>query len=196
MNYPLGLLNLSLLIVHILAESAPDVLPCSLTTEGRECTQRSLKLRPVIHRIRDLGTLSLGAWVTARDGRGTLNIVTLDLGLLLPVPRHRDAKLDLRNQSGRPRIRELSDKSTPRHREGAKADGETPFLAVERVNLESVAANEDDQDLPANHDAVDGEEEPVLCDALEDIEPVIKTTVVELVEYLQPNKRVEDQSVQ
>ncbi len=96
---------------------------------------------------------------------------------------------------GCPCIREFPDSRAPRDRDGAKADREAPFLAIQWDDLERSATHENDQHLPADHDKVDDHEEPVARNPFEDVEPIVEAPVVDLVEDLQPHEGIEDQRV-
>ena len=64
--------------------------------------------------------------------------------------------------------------------------------SVDGSDAESLTSNKNDHDLTTDHDAVDPDEPKVAVDALEDIEFVVETSVVELVEDLHPNESVEN----
>jgi len=64
--------------------------------------------------------------------------------------------------------------------------------SIDLGDLESSTTHKNDQDLATDHDAVDTNEEIITMDTFEDVEFVIQTTVVELVEYLHPNEGIED----
>lgn len=126
---------------------------------------------------------------------------TLLLLLLLPERRQDGDELRKRPGNGQadgagPRIGELADSGAPGDGDGSEAERETPLLPVQGHDLEGLAADEDDEHLPPDHDGVDDDEEPVARDALEDVEAVVQAAVAELVEDLQPDERVEDQRVE
>lgn len=123
--------------------------------------------------------------------------------LLLLLPERRQEGDELRKRPGNsqadragPRIGELADSGAPGDGDGSEAERETPLLPVQGHDLEGLAADEDDEHLPPDHDGVDDDEEPVARDALEDVEAVVQAAVAELVEDLQPDERVEDQRVE
>lgn len=86
---------------------------------------------------------------------------------------------ELGNQSLKEMVRDKANDDADRNREEAKNDGHGPELATLLLlsNLESFAANENDQDLTTTHDSADTNKEPVLGKAFENVELVIQTTV-------------------
>lgn len=76
----------------------------------------------------------------------------------------------------------------------SNADG--PLNAVQGRHAKGHAPDEDDQDLAADHEAVDSQKPIVLEHAFEDVEVVVQSAVVELVENLHPDKRIEDDGVE
>jgi len=92
-----------------------------------------------------------------------------------------------------PEIREETDEDRPRQAERGEDDGNTPVLAVDALNRERATANEHDHDLAGDHDDRDGDEEVVVLHTRENVELVVETAVVELVEDLHPDESVEDE---
>jgi len=92
-------------------------------------------------------------------------------------------------------VRDKSDDDADWYREESQYDRVTPLRAVQRLDGYRLATNEDDQNLKANHDAVDPNEEIVPRYTLEDIEAIVKSSAVELIENLHPYKCVEDECV-
>lgn len=130
----------------------------------------------------------------------SLAVLTLLLLLLRERGQNRN-KLAERpgyRQADRPRpgIGKLADGGAPGDGNGSEAERKTPLLAIQRYDLECLAADEDDKHLSTNHDGVYDDKEPVACDALEDVEPIIQSPIAEFIEDLQPNESVEDQCVQ
>lgn len=62
---------------------------------------------------------------------------------------------------------------------------------IDRCDVEGLSADENDCNLGADHDAVDADEEVVALDTGEYVEFVVQTSVVEFVEDLHPDKRIE-----
>ena len=112
------------------------------------------------------------------------------------MPGYQDANLEVRDESGYLSVGKLMDKSTLRHRDSAKADRETLFPAIKRVDLKGVVADKDNQDLSANYNVVYSEEELVLYNTFKDIKSIIETAVIQLVKDLQLDKRIKDKSIQ
>ena len=65
------------------------------------------------------------------------------------------------------------------------------MFPIQRHNAECRRPEEDDGDLGADHDDVHGDEVVVLVDADEYVEFVVETSVVVLVEDLEPDEHVE-----
>lgn len=103
---------------------------------------------------------------------------------------HRD--MHMRHDGLGPAIGELANQRTPGNGNGTEPDRHAPFLAVQTSNLEGFPADEDDENLSADHDGVDDPEEVVARDALEDVEPVVETAVVQFIEDLEPDEGVEN----
>lgn len=61
------------------------------------------------------------------------------------------------------------------------------------MGRECATSDEDDHDLCGNDDELYADEEPIAEDTFEDIEIVIQTPVVVLVEDLHPDKDVENE---
>lgn len=97
---------------------------------------------------------------------------------------------------GEERVGEESDGHGPRETEEGDDDADGPLHAVDGLDLERGAPDEDDGDLRAHHDEVDNDEEDVAVDALQDVELVVQAAVVELVEDLHPDEGVEHHSVE
>lgn len=113
--------------------------------------------------------------------------------LLLALEDLGDGNMHVRHHGLGPAVGELADQSTPGDGDGAESDRHAPFLAVQTSNLEGFPADEDDEDLAANHDGVDGPEEIIARDTFENIELVVETPVIEFVEDLEPDKGVKDE---
>ncbi len=93
-------------------------------------------------------------------------------------------------------VREESDEDGPWQAERGEDDTDGPLLAIDVSDAECTTTNEDDGDLCTNHDAVDANEEVVVLQTSENVELVIQTTIVELVEDLHPNESVENHGVE
>ncbi|CRK22699.1 hypothetical protein BN1723_012736 [Verticillium longisporum] len=104
---------------------------------------------------------------------------------------------NLASNGAEPRIWEETDKDSHGQGQHGEHDTNGPLDTVDGVgrDAEGLLAHKDDGNLCADHDTVDADEEGVALNAFEDIELIVKTTVVELVEDLHPDKRVEDHSV-
>lgn len=125
---------------------------------------------------------------------------TFDLAPLFkqePVDKHKRCANEASNGS-KPFIREDSNENSPRKTEHGSDDGNTPLRSIKSIrdNLESPRALEDDDDLETNHEEGDEDKELVALDALEDVELIVEAAVVEHVEYLHPDKGVEDDGVE
>ncbi|KAL3306783.1 calcium-translocating P-type ATPase [Colletotrichum asianum] len=77
-------------------------------------------------------------------------------------------------------VREQTDQDTHGQRNRTETDRNAPLLTSQSFNLESIASDENDQQLPANHDQVDGDEEWVLGDVFKDIQLVVQAAVTVL----------------
>ena len=93
-------------------------------------------------------------------------------------------------------IRNQANNDTDGQREETQDYRVAPLSTVESGHLEGDTTNEDDHRLTTNHDSQDDDEEPVVGDALENIETVIEPAVVQCVEDLHPDEGVEDQGWQ
>lgn len=144
--------NLPALISHILSEPTAHVFVRSLTAHHRQGAQW---LR--VHVVRP--GLVAGLHLLVDSLRGPL---------LAYEPRHTRAE---------PCVRDEADQCAPGEGNGAEPDGETPFFAVQAGDLESFAADEDDQNLTAHHDEVDNHEDVVASYAFEDVEFVVQSAV-------------------
>lgn len=113
--------------------------------------------------------------------------------LLLAFEDLRYRNMHMRHDGLGPAVGKLADQRAPGDGDGTEPDRHAPFLAVQTSNLEGFPADEDDEDLAADHDGVDDPEEVVVRDALEDVEFVVEAAVVQLVEDLEPDKGVEDE---
>ncbi|CRK40199.1 hypothetical protein BN1708_008135 [Verticillium longisporum] len=104
---------------------------------------------------------------------------------------------NLASNGAEPRIWEETDKDSHGQGQHGEHDTNGPLDTVDGVgrDAEGLLAHKDDGNLCADHDTVDADEEGVALNAFENVELVVKTTVVELVEDLHPDKRVEDHSV-
>lgn len=97
-----------------------------------------------------------------------------------------------------PGIREQPDHNSPRQTNHRGNNGNSPLRSVKttRVDLESTRSDKDNGNLQSNHEDVDDDEELIAVDTFEDVELVVETTVVELVEDLHPYEGVEDDGVE
>lgn len=93
------------------------------------------------------------------------------------------------------RIRQETDEDCHWERQRSKKQANCPLNTINVGDAKCSTTNEDDCYLSTNHNAVDTNEEEVALQTLEDIEFVVQTTVVELVEDLHPDKGVEDHGV-
>lgn len=93
-------------------------------------------------------------------------------------------------------IREETDEDCHWEREGSEDKADSPLYAINRCNAEGTATNKDDCYLGADHDTVDTDEEEIALKTFEDVEFVVETTVVELVEDLHPDESVEDHGIE
>lgn len=101
----------------------------------------------------------------------------------------------MRSQGGGPRIRELANQDTPGDGDGTQSNRHAPLLSGERTDSKGGTAHEDDEDLATDHDQIDNDVKPVASNAFKNVEVVIKTATVELVEDLEPDKRVEHEGL-
>lgn len=91
-----------------------------------------------------------------------------------------------------PRVREYPHNNCPGERNSGDKNANSPLFTVDTHNAEGSTAEECNDDLAANHDAVDPDEEPVPVQARQYIKFVVQAPIVELVEYLHPDEGVED----
>lgn len=98
-----------------------------------------------------------------------------------------DGEMPVRKESQENRPGKTADRTS-------NADG--PLDAVQWRHAKGHAPDEDDHDLAADHEAVDSQKPIVLEHAFEDVEVVVQSAVVELVENLHPDKRIEDDGVE
>lgn len=94
--------------------------------------------------------------------------------------------------SSKPLIRTQPHHNRPRPRQRRNQDTNGPLDAINRDDAEGCLADKCDQDLASHHETVDDNEEVVPVQAREDIEFVVKPSVVKFVEDLHPYKCVED----
>lgn len=92
----------------------------------------------------------------------------------------------------KPSIGEDPDEDRPWHTKDGNTKTNTPLPSVDPVDGESSASNERDGNLAANHDKVDHNEEVVALDTLENVELIVEPSVIEFVEDLHPDERVEN----
>lgn len=92
-------------------------------------------------------------------------------------------------------VGETADDHGPQETRQRGSDANGPLHPGESFDTDSCTSNKNDHDLATDHNGIDAQEEVVLEHALEDIELVVKTTVVELVKDLHPNEGVEDDCV-
>lgn len=92
-------------------------------------------------------------------------------------------------------IGETADDHGPQETRQRGSDANGPLYSSESFDTDSCTSHENDHDLATDHNGIDAQEEVVLEHALEDIELVVKATVVKLVKYLHPNEGVEDDCV-
>lgn len=95
-----------------------------------------------------------------------------------------------------PLIREDSDEDGPWQTESSEDDTDSPLNTINVGNAEGATTDEDDGNLCTNHDAIDTNKEEVTLKTSKDVELVVKTTIVEFVEDLHPDKCVEDHSIE
>lgn len=84
----------------------------------------------------------------------------------------------------------------PEHTRQCAEEADGPLDAVDASDLKGLAADEDNHDLPRDHDDVDDDEEGVAVNAFEDVAVVVETATVEFVEDLHPDEGVEDDCVE
>jgi hypothetical protein len=73
-----------------------------------------------------------------------------------------------------------SDGSPDRDRQSAENDRVKPLSTIEMYDIEGLASNKDNHDLTPDHDAVNGNEEPVPRDTFKNVEFVIKATITKV----------------
>lgn len=93
-------------------------------------------------------------------------------------------------------VRDHSEDDSPRKTAQGTDDADSPLRPAQRRHFQGRTTNKDDHDLTTDHDAIDTKKPVVLEHSFEDVEFVVKSPVVELVEYLHPHKGVEDYSVE
>lgn len=93
-------------------------------------------------------------------------------------------------------VRYEPENKCPRETAQGTDDAESPLRPIQRRHFQSRTTNEDDHDLTTDHDAIDTKEPVVLEHAFEDVELVVKPSVVELVENLHPHEGIEDYRVE
>ena len=107
-----------------------------------------------------------------------------------PVHKHNRSTNKL-GHNLEPMIWEESDTDSPRQAECGDYDADSPLRTIQANNAESATTDKGDGDLTTHHDAVDNDEEEIAVQASEDVEAVIQSSVVELVEDLHPDEGVE-----
>lgn len=93
-------------------------------------------------------------------------------------------------------VRDHPQDDSPWHTAYGTYNADGPLYAVERSHPERNAADEYDHDLTTNHDAIDSDKPVVLQHPFKDVEVVVKPAVVELVQDLHPDKRVENDGIE
>lgn len=88
-----------------------------------------------------------------------------------------------------------SQDDSPRKTGNGTDETDNPLKTVNPDDAERTAADENDHDLPSDHDAVDPHKPEVSQYTFEDVELIIKSSVVVLVKNLHPYKCVENDSV-
>lgn len=85
--------------------------------------------------------------------------------------------------------------NSPWETEDSATNGDSPLDASKRFHAKRGAANEDYHDLTANHQAIDSHKPVVFVHSLENVEPVVETSIIEFVEDLHPDERIKDYRV-
>jgi hypothetical protein len=83
----------------------------------------------------------------------------------------------------------------PGDTEGSASNTYRPLRAIQPGDTERRASDEDNKHLSTNHQGVDHHKPSVFQNTLEDIEPVVQSTTVQLVEDLHPDEGVENDRV-
>lgn len=85
--------------------------------------------------------------------------------------------------------------NSPRETEDRAANADTPLNARKRFHAKRSVADENNHDLSGNHQDIDSHKPVVSVYSLEDVEPVVETSIVEFVENLHPNEGIENDRV-
>jgi hypothetical protein len=95
-----------------------------------------------------------------------------------------------------PSIREAAYQDTPKQTRQCRKQRDSPLSPIKPSNTECLTPDKNNHDLPCYHDAIDPQEPEVAMDAFENVEFVIQSAVVDLVEDLHPDERVEHDRVE
>jgi hypothetical protein len=76
------------------------------------------------------------------------------------------------------------------------SNADRPLDAVEGCHPDSDAADEDNHNLTTHHETVNAQKPVVFKHAFKDIEVIVQSAVVELVENLHPDKGIKDDGVE
>lgn len=84
----------------------------------------------------------------------------------------------------------------PGNTEGSASNTNSPLGSIQPDDAERCPTDKDYEHLPTYHQGVDYHEPSISQDPLEDIELVVQSTAVQLVENLHPDEGVEDDCVE
>src|ERR1700733_1020622 len=93
------------------------------------------------------------------------------------------------------RVRNKSEQDCPGQTGQGTQKTHSPLPAIDPGDTERCTADEDDHDLATDHDAVDSNEPEIAMHAFENIEFVVESATVELVEDLHPDEGVENHGI-
>src|SRR5438105_1051493 len=88
----------------------------------------------------------------------------------------------VRNDRFQPTVWNQTNDDSNRQGDCTKNNRNSPLNAIKPGNGESNTSNENDHNLATNHDNINTNEEPVVSDALKDIELIVKATIIVLIE--------------
>lgn len=101
-----------------------------------------------------------------------------------------------RHKPGNAPIRDELQHGGPGNTEGGASNTSSPLGSIQPGDAERCPTDKDDEHLSTYHQGVDHHEPSVSQNALEDIEFVVQSTTVQLVENLHPDEGVEDDGVE
>jgi hypothetical protein len=90
---------------------------------------------------------------------------------------------------------EETEKNGPEKTWRCAEDADRPLDTVNLCGLKGTTTDEDDEDLAPDYNAIDADKEPIPVQVFEDVEFIVKPSIVEQVKDLYSHERIEDHNI-